>query len=112
GQIHLLSSAMGFMKSPVLTYGERVHGPTPVFLSGTQYGRRERGLIGRIGEVLCFETEAIPLIVHFSAFSSSGSIQEVAGIELNAGFRCVQLHNAARLRFVNRRAQTQFSRIP
>ena len=44
------------------------------------------GWLGRVGEVLGFEAEAAALDVFCAALAGEGAVEEVAGVELDAGF--------------------------
>src|SRR5579875_1709678 len=65
--------------------GEGVDGGGGEGVAGLQLGRREVGLVGRVREVLRLEGvgEALPVAV--AADAGEGAVQEVAGVELDAG---------------------------
>src|SRR5215471_17315023 len=74
-------------------------------LSRLQDGRWERGMIRRIGEMLGFQAESGAAAIHLAFFAMNGSIQEVAAIELHAGFGSPHFHCPATVRLVNFRRQ-------
>ena len=61
-------------------------GGAVVGLAGFELGGGEGGVVGGIGVVLGFEAEAEVLGVGGSGFSFQGAVEEVAGVELDAGF--------------------------
>ncbi len=55
-------------------------------LARAQHHTGEVGLVGGIREVIRFEAEGIVLIVDHATFSGEGAVEEVAAVELDAGF--------------------------
>src|ERR1700678_1023325 len=66
-----------------------------VGLAGAESGGGEAGVVGRVGEVLGFEAEAAVLFVLATGASGEGSVEEVAGVELDAGLGGVEGEGAA-----------------
>src|SRR5262249_57611619 len=58
----------------------------------------ERGLVGRVGEVLRLQAEGVALLVAVSALAGDGAVEEVAGVELYARLGREDLHDPARRR--------------
>src|SRR5215211_4066779 len=65
--------------------GEPVDRGGVVALAGAQHGRREVGVVGRVGEVLGLQGEAVALAVGAAAGPDHGAVEEVARVELDAG---------------------------
>lgn len=63
--------------------------------SGFQTHRRKVWLIGRVGEELSLQAEAVPRTIDAAGFSFSAFRQEVAGVELDAGKRGANAHGNA-----------------
>ena len=72
-----------------------------VLLVGVQDRGGEAWLVGRIGEVLGFEAEGAVFAVWLVGFSADGAVEEVAGVELDAGLGGVDFHGAAGGEFVD-----------
>ena len=70
-----------------------------VALSRAEEGGGELGLVGAVGEVLGLEAEAAPLRVGALRLAAEASVEEVAGVELDAGLGGEDLEDAARLGF-------------
>src|SRR5690606_17789296 len=79
--------------------------------SRTQHWRRERRLIGRVGEMFRFQAKAIPGAVRLCTFSWCPFGEEISAVELNARFRGIHRHDASTLRFIYSRAQAEFARV-
>ena len=62
-----------------------------VGLSGTEDRRRPLGLVGRVGILLGLEADAVALVVHDALLAGDGAVQEVAGVDLDAGFVGIDL---------------------
>lgn len=73
------------------------------FLAGAQDGRGEVWLVGGIGEVLGFEAEAAVFAVGDAGGTLVFAVEEVAGVELHAGFGGVDFQHAAGRRFAEPR---------
>src|SRR5215211_4770989 len=65
--------------------GEPVDRGGVVALAGAQHGRREVGVVGRVGEVLGLQGETVALPVGAAAGPDHGAVEEVARVELDAG---------------------------
>ena len=67
-----------------------------VGLSRTEDGRRPLGLIGRVRILLGLEADAVTLVVHDALLAGDGAVEEVAGIDLDAGLVGIDLQIDAR----------------
>src|SRR5215212_2361860 len=65
--------------------GEPVDAGGVVALAGAQHGRREVWVVGRVREVLGLQGQAVALAVGAAAGPDQGPVEEVAGVELDAG---------------------------
>ena len=66
-----------------------------------EYGGRETRVIRGIGKMLRLEAKRRPFAVDLSAFAANAAVQEVAGIELNAGLGGTHFHDPATLRLAH-----------
>ena len=64
--------------------------------------RRERRLVGRVGEVLRLEAEPEPVAVHRTALAGDRAVEEVPRVELHARLRRRDVHDAAGGRLAHR----------
>ena len=62
-----------------------------VGLSGTEDRRRPLGLVGRVGILLGLEADAAALQVLDALLAGDGAVEEVAGVDLDAGLVGVDL---------------------
>src|SRR6185312_16380033 len=84
---------------------EAIHRLVPVGLSGIEPRRRKIGTVGRVGPGLRFEAEGIRLPIESVAFAAQRAVEEVAGIELQAGLVGQQLHDAPAMRGFDPRSE-------
>ena len=82
GQIKKNVRKNGFI---FLSMTESINAGLGVGFSGIEPSGGKSRLVGTVGEVLGFETEAVLLVVGVTVFSLE-AVEEVAGVELNAGF--------------------------
>ena len=84
------------------------HGLRLEFTARLQDRRGKIRMVGRVREMLCFQAQAIALLVDVSVFSGDGSIQKITGIELNSrlGGEYFQNTSAGRLVDAEPRAPT------
>src|SRR6478736_931914 len=81
----------GTVKRPFFTPRASVHGEFedrrgPVGLTGTKDRVGERGLVRRIRIVLGLEAKAGTVGVRMAAFANRSAVEEIATVELDAGF--------------------------
>ena len=57
--------------------------------------RRKIRMVGRIGEVLRFQAEAVAAFVDVAMFPGDGAIEKISGVELDAGLRGGDFEDAA-----------------
>ena len=67
-----------------------------VGLAGTEDRRRPLRLVGRVGILLGLQADAVALVVHDALLTGDGTVEEVAGIDLDAGFVGIDLQVDAR----------------
>lgn len=63
-----------------------------MFFAGAQNSGREFGVIRRIGEVLCLQTESFSASIQISALSRTMRLKKVAAVELDSGLRRQYFH--------------------
>ena len=80
---------------------EFIKGSRFINFTGLKNGRGEFWLIGRVWEVLCFEAEAVALVVGLAGFSGAAPIEEVAAVELDAGCIGKDFHTPTTLWFLD-----------
>ena len=68
-----------------LSRREAEDGDGVVGLAGLQFGGGKGGLVGRIREVLGLHAEGAAAAIDFAALAVDGAVQEIAGVELQAG---------------------------
>ena len=78
-----------------------------VRLPRPQRRRRPLGPVGRVGEELRLERDAVALAVAAAAGRAAGAVEEVAGVDLQARLVAPQLDGGARLRGGERRGPAQ-----
>ena len=78
-----------------------------IFLPRPQDGGGEVGLVGRVGEVLRFQTEAAAFGVHLPAFAGEGIGHHIAGVELDARLASGDIQTATAGRFSHGNDLTQ-----
>ena len=81
----------------LLDCGEGVDADVGVGLAGVEADGGEGGDVGGVGEVLCFEAEGGAEGVEGAALAFLCGVEEVAGVELDAGLGGVDGHDAAGL---------------
>src|SRR5215216_6384576 len=92
--------------------GEAVDGGGLVPLTRRQHGRREVGVVGRVGVVLGLEGEPVALPVHPAAGADQRPVQEVAGVELDARLVGDDLQDPAAPRLDDPGRQLEAAAVP
>ena len=90
----------GLFDSLVFFHAESENAAAVVGLSGAEDDRRPFGLVRRVGIVLGFEADAVALLVDDSLLALDGTVQEVPGIDLDAGLVGIDEERDAGLRAV------------
>ena len=68
-----------------------------VCLAGTEDCRRPFGFVGAVGIVLGLKADACALVIDFVVLACDSAVEEVAGVDLNAGLIGVDIkHDACR----------------
>ena len=62
-----------------------------VALAGAKHRSWPLGLVGRVGIVLGLKADGRAALVADTLLAGNSPIQEIAGIDLNAGFVCIDL---------------------
>ncbi len=69
-----------------------------ILLAGTEHSRGESLFVGRVGEVLTFDSHSVVVIVAAAVFIEGAACQPVAGINLHAGHVGAHFKHTARYR--------------
>src|SRR4029450_6950261 len=92
--------------------GEPVDGGRVVLVTGPEHGRGEVGVVGRVRVVLGLEGEAVALAVGPAAGADDGAVEEVAGVELDAGLDGQDLEHPPAPRVLQPGRQLQPGAVP
>lgn len=85
--------------------GEAIDRGGAVGPAGGQDGAGEVGVVDGVGEMLGLQAEAAAVRVGLPGFAGEGAVEEIAAVELQAGFGREHLEHAAGVRFVQARGQ-------
>jgi hypothetical protein len=84
---------------------ELVNDGVVVGLARLQFGRWEIRMVRRIGKMLRFHAEGVADLINLAALAGDRAVQEIAGVELQAGLGRPDFHDAAAGRFDDARGQ-------
>src|ERR1700761_7681085 len=91
--------------------GELEHRDLVVGFSRLERTGGEVGVIGGVGKMLGLKTEAGAEAVNVAAFAVRGSVQKVAGVELDTGLGCLDGQDATAGRFLNARCLMHYAHL-